>query len=65
MRDVDPDGNAARAGIATGDLIVAAGGQPVADADDLADALAAAADGHGRADRLRGVEERTVEVILS
>jgi serine protease Do len=63
VRDVDPDGNAARAGIATGDLIVAADGKPVPDADELADALAAA-DGTVELTIVRGVEERVVPVVL-
>ena len=63
VRDVDPDGNAARAGIATGDLIIAAGGTPVADADDLADVLATAT-GTVELTIVRGVEERAVPVLL-
>lgn len=63
VRDVDPDGNAARAGIATGDLIVAANGTPVPDADGLADALAAA-NGSVELTIVRGVEERVVRVVL-
>ncbi len=63
IRDVDADGNAARAGIAVGDLIVAAGGTPVADADELADALAAAG-GSVELTVVRGVEERQVRVVL-
>ncbi len=42
VRGVDGDGPAARADIREGDLIVAIGGKPVTDADDLIDALAAA-----------------------
>ncbi len=63
VRDVDADGNASRAGIAVGDLIVAAGGTPVTDADDLADVLAAA-DGSVELTVLRGVDERQVQVVL-
>ena len=63
VRDVDPDGNAARAGIATGDLITAAGGSPLSDADALADALAAA-NGSVALTIVRGVEERVVPVVL-
>src|SRR6266566_2030407 len=44
VRDVDEDGPAARAGVAQGDLIVAAAGQPTNTPDDLFDALAAARD---------------------
>ena len=63
VRDVDPDGNAARAGIATGDLIIAAGGTAVTDADDLADVLATAT-GTVELTIVRGVEERAVPVLL-
>src|SRR5215470_8695354 len=42
IRDVEEDGPAARAGIAQGDLIVAAAGQPVRTPDDLFEALRAA-----------------------
>ncbi len=42
VRGVDPDGAAADADIREGDLIVAVGGAPVADADDLVEALATA-----------------------
>jgi serine protease Do len=63
VRDVDADGNASRAGIAVGDLIVAAGGTPVTDADDLADVLAAAG-GSVELTVLRGVDERQVQVVL-
>jgi serine protease Do len=63
VRDVDPDGNAARAGIAMGDLIVAADGTPVPDVDALADALAAARGTVGLT-VVRGVDERVVDVTL-
>jgi S1-C subfamily serine protease len=63
VRDVDPDGNAARSGIATGDLIVAANGTPVPDADELADALAVANESV-ELTIVRGVEERVVRVLL-
>ena len=63
VRDVDPDGNAARAGIATGDLIIAADGRPVPDADELADVLAAASS-TVELTVVRGVEERVVRVVL-
>jgi serine protease Do len=63
VRDVDPDGNAARAGIAVGDLIVAAAGTPVPDADELADVLASAG-GSVELTVIRGVEERLVPVVL-
>jgi serine protease Do len=56
---------AARAGLARGDLIVAAAGQPIRHADDLFGALRAAAPG-GTLDLtvLRGTEERAVHVVL-
>lgn len=64
VRDVDPDGNAARAGIAMGDLIVAADGTLVADADTLGDVLAVS-QGTVELTVLRGVEERLVLVTLT
>jgi serine protease Do len=63
VRGVDDDGPAARAGLAEGDLIVEAGGNEIASADDLFDALAAA----GASIELgivRGTEKRTVSVPL-
>lgn len=42
VRGIDDEGPAAKADIREGDLIVAIGGKPVTDADDLIDALAAA-----------------------
>ena len=66
VRDVDPESPAAAAGIASGDLIVAAGGIPITSVDDLADALAAnAAATSFPLTLVRGVEERTVVVDLS
>lgn len=63
VRSVAPDGPAARADVREGDLITAAGGVEVADLDDLAVAIDAAAG----ADSLtlhvvRGVEELDIEV---
>ncbi|MCY7419205.1 MAG: S1C family serine protease, partial [Chloroflexi bacterium] len=63
VRAVDPDGNAARAGIAVGDLIVAAAGIAVPDADELADVLATAG-GSVELTVIRGVEQRLVPVVL-
>lgn len=65
VREMERDGAAARAGIAEGDLLVAAGGRPVASVDDLHDALAsAAASGTLEIGVVRGAEERTVSVEL-
>ena len=44
VREVEPDGPAADAGIAVGDLLVAIGDQPLGEPDDLADAIEAATD---------------------
>jgi serine protease Do len=66
IREVAENSPAARAGLARGDLIVAAGGQPVGGIDDLSGALrAAAAGGSIELTILRGTEERTVHVLLS
>ncbi|HJP70963.1 MAG TPA: trypsin-like peptidase domain-containing protein [Candidatus Limnocylindria bacterium] len=62
VREVEDDSPAARAGIAEGDLIVAAGGREVAGADDLFDVLASAGDGDLEVTLLRGDEERKVTV---
>ena len=65
IREVSENSPAARAGLARGDLIVAAGGQPTRAADDLFGALRAAAAG-GSLDLsvLRGTEERSVHVVF-
>jgi serine protease Do len=65
IREVSEDSPAARAGLARGDLIVAAAGQPTRSVDDLAGALRAAAQG-GTVELtvLRGTDERTVQVPL-
>ena len=55
---------AARAGLAQGDLIVAAGGQPVRTLDDLFDALQAAGSGTVELTVVRGTEERAIQVAL-
>jgi serine protease Do len=63
VRDVEDDGPAAKAGIAEGDLIVAAGGRSVASADDLFDVMGSlAADAPLEVTVLRGTEERTVTI---
>ena len=64
VREVEEDSPAARAGIAKGDLIVAASGQPVRTPDDLFDALRAAQAGTISLGIVRGTDERTVEVTL-
>jgi serine protease Do len=64
IRDVADDSPAARAGIAQGDLIVAAAGQPVRTPDDLFDALQAARGGTIELNIIRGTEERTIQVTF-
>jgi serine protease Do len=62
VREVEDDSPAARAGIAEGDLIVAAGGKPVTSADDLFAAIERAGDGALELTVVRGSEERAVSV---
>jgi serine protease Do len=64
VRQVEEGGPASRAGLAQGDLIVAAAGRPVHGIDDLFDALDAAPDGQINLTVLRGADERTVAVTL-
>ena len=64
VRDVTEESPAARAGLAAGDLIVAAGGRPARTIDDLFDALQAAGSGTIELSLVRGTEERTVQVEL-
>ena len=64
IRDVVAESPAAHAGLASGDLIVAAGGQPVRTVDDLFDALQATGTGTIELSLVRGTEERTVQVAL-
>jgi serine protease Do len=64
IRGVTEDSPAARAGLAPGDLIVGAGGRPVASIDDLFSALPAAPGGTVELSVVRGAEERTVQVTL-
>jgi serine protease Do len=64
IRAVSEDSPALRAGLAPGDLIVAAGGQPVTAVDDLFAALQAAGSGTLELTVIRGTEERTVTVQL-
>jgi serine protease Do len=65
IRDVSENSPAAHAGLARGDLIVTASGQPTRSADDLFGVLRAAAPG-GTLELtvLRGTEERAVHVVL-
>lgn len=66
VREVDPGGPADAAGIAAGDLIVAAGGAPVAGLDDVLAALDGVGDGASVAVTVvRGAEERTVSVSFA
>jgi serine protease Do len=64
IRDVTEGSPAARAGLAQGDLIVAAGGQPVHTVDDLFDALPVARGGTLELNVIRGAEERTIQVVF-
>jgi serine protease Do len=64
IREVTEESPAARAGLAQGDLIVAAGGQPVRALDDLFDALQTAGDGTIELTVVRGTEERAIQVAL-
>ncbi len=63
IRDVAEDSPAARAGLAPGDLIVAAASQPVRTVDDLSGALQAAGDTIELI-VLRGTDERSIQVGL-
>jgi S1-C subfamily serine protease len=64
IRDVAEDSPAARAGLASGDLIVVAAGQPVRTIDDLSDALRAASGGTIALTVMHGTDERSIEVAL-
>ena len=64
IRDVAEDSPAARAGIAQGDLIVAAAGHPVRTPDDLFDALPAAQGGTIELTIIRGTGEQTIQVTF-
>jgi serine protease Do len=64
VRLVEDDSPASRAGLATGDLIVLAAGQPVRSVDDLFKVLESAANNVIELVILRGTEERAVEVQL-
>lgn len=65
VREVESEAPAARAGITEGDLLVSAGGRPLATVDDLHDALASnPASGTIEIVVVRGAEERTVSVEI-
>ena len=63
IRGVADDSPAARAGLASGDLIVAAAGQPVRTVDDLSAALRTAGEAI-ELSVLRGTDERTIQVAF-
>ena len=65
IQQVVEDSPAARAGLSSGDLIVAAAGQPVGGVDDLFDALQGAQGGTLELRVVRGTEERTVQVVFT
>jgi serine protease Do len=65
IQQVTEDGPAARAGISSGDLIVAAAGQPVGGVDDLFDALRRVQGGTLELRVVRGADERTVQVVFT
>jgi serine protease Do len=64
VRDVVDDSPAARAGLARGDLITAAAGNPLGTPDDLFDALQAATGGAIELTIIRGTDERTIQVTF-
>ena len=64
IREVMEDSPAARANLAPGDLIIAAGDRPVRGMDDLFDALRAARSGTLQLAVVRGTDERTIQVVL-
>jgi S1-C subfamily serine protease len=64
VRDVVDDSPAARAGLAKGDLITAAAGNPISTPDDLFDALQAAPGGAIELTIIRGTDERTIQVTF-
>jgi len=64
IREVAEDSPAARAGLAPGDLILAAASQPVQTIDDLTGALRTAS-GTLELNVLRGTDERSIQVTLS
>jgi S1-C subfamily serine protease len=65
VRDVAEDSPAARAGLASGDLITEAAGQPVRTPDDLFDALAAVRGGTLELKVVRITDELTLQVTFT
>jgi S1-C subfamily serine protease len=65
IQRVFDDSPAARAGLSSGDLIVAAAGQPVRGVDDLYDALRGVQSGTLELSVVRGTDERTVRVAFT
>ena len=65
VRDVADDSPAARAGLASGDLITEAAGQPVRTPDDLFDALAAVRGGTLELKVVRITDELTLQVTFT
>jgi S1-C subfamily serine protease len=64
IREVIEDSPAARAGLAHGDLIVAAAGQPIRTPDDLFDALQAAPGATIEMSIIRGTDEQAIQVTF-
>jgi serine protease Do len=64
VRLVEDNSPASRAGLAQGDLIVLAAGQPVSGVDDLFEALGTANDGAIQLIILRGADELAIDVQL-
>jgi len=63
VREVEDGSPAAQAGLREGDMIVAAGGKPIVEPDDIYDALGAVeANGTLQVSLVRGSEELSVEV---
>jgi S1-C subfamily serine protease len=64
IREVIEESPAARAGLAQGDLIVAAAGQPIGTPDDLFDALRAGQGATIELSIIRGTDERAIHVTF-
>ena len=65
IQQVTEDSPAARSGLSSGDLIVAAAGQPVGGVDDLFDVLQGTQGGTLELSVVRGADERTVQVVFA